>query len=351
MSSPDYESYAKEIEKWYDSEDFYVNKTASELCNIFDLCRFSSRQFIGAFTIISKKFQYSEVSTISQHAKISHFENFEDAFEILYFISKILNTKVITDAAISLKNQKPKMGKNIKYLLKTDKNNSDKIFLIIEKASEEGDIDSIKFAYNNGYFHATGLGTHVILLRAIELDNFKMFKNIALCSNVWATNSPQSIICICKQVNSACQEQSRNRLLNGSPFFRTVISKIYDPFAKNRLLYAALNTNVEVIKLLGTSNDFNQRDDFGASALHYAALNTNVEVIKFIVSLQKININALDNKNKTPLHYAAHIKNIDVFNYLYSLPNINTEAYDEKGKTAIQYAAENDIIDQLNIKT
>ncbi|EAX98991.1 hypothetical protein TVAG_432000 [Trichomonas vaginalis G3] len=365
MAAPDYESYAKEIEKWYNSDEFYENRTVSELCNIFDLCSFSSSQFIEAFTIISKKFKYSEVSIISQHVKVTQFESFEDAFEALDFISKILNTKVISDAAISLKNQKPKTGKNIKYLLKCklDEINFEEIFMIIVKACEEDDIDSIKFAYNNGYLHTT-VDIRSILERAIEFNNFKVFKYISLCQNFWATNSPESIRCVSNQVNLAYQDRSSKRSFRGSSFqiinkkdnytcTRSVsINNIYDPFNDKRLLYAALNPNVEVIKLLGNSKttDFGKIDEFCASALHYAALNTNVEVIKYLVSLQKFDINALDNNNKTPLHYAAHIKNIEVFKYLYSLPNINTRLWDKKGKTAIQYAAENEMLDQLNIK-
>ena len=113
MSSIDYEVYAKELENWYDNNDFYEMRTATELCNIFDFCNFSTRQFVSAFTIISKKFNSSEVISISQHAKIGKFENEEVAFNVLEFLSKLIHNSAINDAVSYIKNQKAHNGKNI----------------------------------------------------------------------------------------------------------------------------------------------------------------------------------------------------------------------------------------------
>lgn len=113
MTSIDYDTYAKTLNSWYNDEEFISLRTVSELCNIFDKCSFTTKQYKTTFSIISRKFNTSDVSTLSQHAKIDNFEDTQAAFEILNFISRILNHNTLRDISVFV--QTHKYHRLIKY--------------------------------------------------------------------------------------------------------------------------------------------------------------------------------------------------------------------------------------------
>ena len=75
MSSNDYQAYAQDLEKWYNNKEFISMRSVEELSKIFELCSFTTKQFIETFEIIRNSFGSLGILTIMQHTKIPKFEN------------------------------------------------------------------------------------------------------------------------------------------------------------------------------------------------------------------------------------------------------------------------------------
>ncbi|EAX94701.1 ankyrin repeat protein, putative [Trichomonas vaginalis G3] len=340
MSSIDYGTYAKDFSNWYNNEDFYELRTVSDLCKIFDLCKFSTNQFIQAFTIISKKFSSTEVATISQHVYLQSFVSKESAFEALDFISKITNNESINGILNYLKSNTVKNGKNKKYLLQCDisPDSFDKIYNILSNACEEGDYETIKFAFKNGYSKVSTnedgeyeYFDSTLLFAAHQRNDFELVKQLSIFSDICTRNSLEAVKCKYSHLDVGVTPD-----------------KMY---CKSPLHYAALNVNVEVVKYICSIKkiNINLQDMLGSTPLHYGALNRNVDVIKFLCSLKGINKSVVDYQKKTPLHYAVLINNVEVVKYLCSLPEIDINAEDNDGFTALHYAVENDNVEIIDI--
>ncbi|EAX96724.1 hypothetical protein TVAG_075300 [Trichomonas vaginalis G3] len=207
-------------------------------------------------------------------------------------------------------------GKNKKYLLQGGHDP----YLILLKACEEGDYETIKFACEHGYLPK---------MPSMYMNKkFELYKQVNFFSSFMATHSLESIKYMFTQPNVDIDS------LDSTPYH-----------------HAVLNEDVEVTKYLISIGkfDINAKEPFGAFPIHYAALNKNVEVFKLLCTLPNIDINAMDKRKLTPLHYAVLINNIEVVRYLCSLPNIDINAMDSDNHTAAYHAALNDYVEIIRI--
>lgn len=388
MCSIDYERYAKDFGNWYNNEEFIGMRSVTELSLIFDLCLFSTKQFFDPFTIISNKFKFSEVHSIMQHAKIGNFENTETAFEILNFISRILNNRILLDISTFIKLQKaesqPNVSKNIKFLLDCQKNSSDfdKIYDILLNCNLYNDTNAIKFACMSEYTQVTDKYGSSFLLYAAQRNNIDAVKFFLSLPNadIYAINR-NGISALQHALNTDNAELMKilvsHSNFNAKYYYKdggTILhhavqeNKIEvvkclcsipsidvnakDQYSKKTPLHYAIQENYhEILKYMCSNSkiDINSKDENNMTPLHYAAQTNNLEVARIICSRIDVDLNAIDDNKMTPLIYAAKFNSTEVIKYLSFLPKINFTATDDQDKSAYDYSNENNNAEAVNI--
>ncbi|KAF4671647.1 hypothetical protein FOL47_001384 [Perkinsus chesapeaki] len=114
-----------------------------------------------------------------------------------------------------------------------------------------------------------------------------------------------------------------------------------DPFAGERLVWAAAKGNVDVVMELHKSQgaDIRQRGRHSRTALIEAAYYGHLPVVKYLLSV-RADVNEVDEWGRTPLMHAASQGHLEVSKLLLSVPGIDSNARDGmKGNTAIMLAA------------
>ncbi|EAX95166.1 ankyrin repeat protein, putative [Trichomonas vaginalis G3] len=306
MIKIDFEYQAKQINNWYDNETFLNHRSLAELCQIFDYCFFSTNQFMETFSFLRKKYKISELLLLSQHAKINYFENSDSAFEILEFLSIILNNRIISDAAKFLQRQKSQTNQNLILNYQKKPENLDLFYGILLKAANEKDFESIRLMSELGFFKLEGKNGKNLIQYTIENQNIDALK----------------YICSCPNVN---------------------INEIYiDKFTA--IQYACFIDKFDVVKLLCNlpTIDINMKYANGMTILHFATENENIDILGSICSAPNIDLNLQDDYGRTALHYSIENQNVKASIYLSNFSNIDINAKDNYGRTALHYSIDHD---------
>ncbi|KAF7154374.1 hypothetical protein RHSIM_Rhsim01G0268800 [Rhododendron simsii] len=126
---------------------------------------------------------------------------------------------------------------------------------------------------------------------------------------------------------------------------------------KHRLLRAAFDGNLKLLKELGEELDFGEglaktfvqvKDAGGRTALHFAAAEGKTPVCKYLVQDLGLDVNMKDRKGDTPLNYATLGQQYQTVTWL-AANGANPNLGNAKGFCALHYAAENGLKDLMRL--
>ncbi len=144
-------------------------------------------------------------------------------------------------------------------------------------------------------------------------------------------------------------------LNNSVNILKEIINKIdkkylieYDSFGNYPLKYAIIKNNIEIVNILISRVDKEQRDNFlGFTPFLVAAFSNKLEILKILYE-NGCNINAKDIKfNNNALFWAARKYNLDILKYLINDLKMDYTQKDDEGNTIFYEACSSFINDQL----
>ncbi|KAH7864744.1 hypothetical protein Vadar_033323 [Vaccinium darrowii] len=126
---------------------------------------------------------------------------------------------------------------------------------------------------------------------------------------------------------------------------------------QHRLLQAAFNGKLKLLKELGEELDFGEgltktfsdvKDAGGRTALHFAAAEGKTHVCKYLVQDLGLDVNMKDRKGETPLNYATLGQQNQTVAWLMA-NGANPNLANEKGFCGLHYAAEKGLKDLMRL--
>lgn len=97
----------------------------------------------------------------------------------------------------------------------------------------------------------------------------------------------------------------------------------------------ALKKRSQDDKSINITELLNLHDIDGATALHIAALSRTEYSLNCLLSVDGIDVNAVDSKGQTPLHYAMRNGNANIIKALLNISKVNKDIADQSGKKPI----------------
>ncbi len=148
-------------------------------------------------------------------------------------------------------------------------------------------------------------------------------------------------------------------LNNSVNILREIIDKVdrkylieYDGFGNYPLKYAIIKNNIEIVNILISRVDKEQRDNFlGFTPFLVATFSNKLEILKILYK-NGCNINAKDIKfNNNAVFWAVRKYNLDILKYLINDLKMDYNQKDDEGNTIFYEACSSFINDQLKCNT
>lgn len=317
-----FQSLGKQVDKWFNDNGFIETHTKFQICTTLEYTKLSVDQFCEFFKRISEYFDEKDTYEMMQHAHINFDEDKANYYRVLESISQLLKFKLLSDIITFLQTDtKPESQQDSKelpsstpitsntqppqltpvsppkstpppqpqtqpqpatvksieetennklQLIKCGNKNPDfsKLYKILERAADQGDEATIKFAVDEKYTEMRfefGNGRDVVLQAAL--------------------NGNLHLIQMLNKFGANMKTKDKE--------FYTILHLF------------CLKGNLEGVIWSVDYVDINGKKNDQWTPLHIAACTNNAKICEFLLSLPNIEKNALNNHKKTPLDVAT----------------------------------------------
>lgn len=265
--SIDLEYYAKNIEAWYQNDDFYELRTRHDFCKILSLAKLSGEQFNIILKKLKNFFMEEDIMTMIKVIKVNLGTDISDVLLILDAFAAFLQLPLFTDMKKLIQCD---YEMNLLHQCRKTEEDFFKIYKILEYAAQEGDENTLKQSIEEGYCRVkNSFGDNIIISAA---DN----GNLALVQAL---------------------KHNGAKIRGTNNFNNTVLHKFCE------------NGNLEGVKYALKYIDVNSKTTEDWTPLHFATANDHADICELLLQQKDIEKNHENNRKETPLALAISRNN------------------------------------------
>lgn len=147
-----------------------------------------------------------------------------------------------------------------------------------------------------------------------------------------------------KQLNEKLKNMLDFDNINLRKCYKITLAKsdinIQNKFGDTLLIWAAINNNVDIIRLLLKNKhiNINIKNEDGDTALTWAVFNNDIKISKLLIARKDIDINLQDSDGNTALILATINNNAKIINLIFGKDNVDISIQNKNNETALDIA-------------